>query len=75
MRTVDDHVSVEGVLEVVREAFQGDEGVVVVTEAMLSVAVALMVSGIEGCPALLLEGPAASRKTTVLGYGVAVGRG
>ena len=58
----------DAVLEVVREAFPDDPSVVLAVEVCLSAAAALCLKQVEGCPAILLEGPASGRKTTVLRF-------
>lgn len=56
------------VLEVVLEAFPDDPSVTLAVEVCLSAAAALCLKQVEGCPAVLLEGPASGRKTTVLRF-------
>ena len=56
------------VLEAVRREFPDDRSVELAAEVALSVAAALCIHGLEGCPAVLLEGPAAGRKTTALQF-------
>jgi len=55
-------------LAFVATLFPNDPAIVAATEACWSVVAAMCIKDIEGCPAVILEGPAASRKTTVLRF-------
>ncbi|MFQ6028110.1 MAG: hypothetical protein ACE5Q6_11510, partial [Dehalococcoidia bacterium] len=59
---------IDDVLSVVREVFPDDSNVSTAVNVCLSAAAALCVKGLEGCPAILLEGRASGRKTTVLRF-------